>query len=294
MDSTKAFLLLLGLILMMNLGLRCTRSPAESPNPSNSQDPASVAGKTDGDSPHPATASDPTIQGSDARSWGVHGVAGPVSEIAWIGLRHRRMEMPPGHPAVPGLSAAESGLGGSQPAVAGGDPDMPDLPSLVRGLESALTLEEQASWADRIAVSGGAAAVEALVRASLHRRSIEEAEVLHEAFKGFSTEAEMEALAISLGQTDDVDLIEALVETLARGARSSTVERLARLHQEASPAPATQAVLGWAIERIRNPEAAEALARWVGTPEPPDWADAGIIALSALQSQAETTIAPSP
>lgn len=118
--------------------------------------------------------------------------------------------------------------------------------------------------------------------------------MLWEAFKGFSTEEEMNALAIGLVQTDDIGLIEALVETLARGARSSTVDQLARLHAEASMSPATRTVLGWAIERIRNPEAAEALGRWMLCPDPPEWVDAGIIAWSALQSQAARDAAPSP
>ena len=163
-----------------------------------------------------------------------------------------------------------------------------DVPSLVQGLEAASTPEEQGQWADRIAASGGQAAVDALIqavtRASLNQRSPEESEALREAFKVFSTEDDMAALAMSLGQTQDVDLIEALVETLARGARSSTVEQLVQLHDEASTPPSTRAVLGWAIERIRNLEASEALARLVRTAEWPELAHAGIIALSSLSS----------
>jgi hypothetical protein len=45
-------------------------------------------------------------------------------------------------------------------------------------------------------------------------------------------------------------------------------------------------VLGWAIERIRNPEAASALAELARRTDRPDLADAGIIALSALQAEA--------
>jgi hypothetical protein len=166
------------------------------------------------------------------------------------------------------------------------DSALQDLSSLVQGLEAASTPEEQGQWADRIAASGGQAAVDALIqavtRASLDRRSPEESEALREAFKVFSTEDDMAALAMSLGQIQDLDLIEAVVETLARGARSSTVEQLVQLHDEASTPPSTRAVLGWAIERIRNPEASEALARLVRTAERPDLAHAGIIALSSL------------
>jgi hypothetical protein len=166
------------------------------------------------------------------------------------------------------------------------DSALQDLSSLVQGLEAASTPEEQGQWADRIAASGGQAAVDALIqavtRASLDRRSPEESDALREAFKVFSTEDDMAALAMSLGQTQDLDLIEAVVETLARGARSSTVEQLVQLHDESSTPPSTRAVLGWAIERIRNPEASEALAKVVRTAEWPELAHAGIIALSSL------------
>ena len=170
------------------------------------------------------------------------------------------------------------------------DFSLQDLSSLVQGFEMAATPEQQGLWADRIAASGGTAAVQALIQAvtqaSLNPKSPEEAEILREAFKGFSTEDEMAALAMSLVQTQDIDLIEAVVDTLARGARSSTVEQLVRLHDEASTPPSTRAVLGWAIERIRNPEASHALVRLVGTAERPELANAGIIALSSIQSQA--------
>lgn len=269
MNSSKTLLVLLGLILGLNLGLRHPGGSAQRLDPANPAEAGGAWGSIGGDASDPAATSDPFMRGSDVR------VRGPGSR--WD---HAPGSEPPSYGSVTGSGSTElPSLG---------------LPSLVRGLESAVTLEEQASWADRIALSGGSAAVEALVRASLDRRSIDEAAVLHEAFKGFSTEEEMEALAGSLVQTDDFDLIEALVETLSRGARASTVERLARLHEEVSSSPATRAVLGWAIERIRNPEAAQALGRWVGAPEPPDWADAGIVALSALQSQAAAAAAPSP
>ena len=178
------------------------------------------------------------------------------------------------------------------------DFSLQDLSSLVQGFELAATPEEQGPWADRIAASGGTAAVEALIqavtRASLNPKSPEEAEVLREAFKGFSTEDEMAALAMSLVQTQDIDLIEAVVDTLARGARSSTVEQLVRLHDEAATSATAQAALGWAIERIRNPEASQALVRLVGNAEQPELAHAGIIALSSIQSQAIREPDPSP
>jgi hypothetical protein len=44
--------------------------------------------------------------------------------------------------------------------------------------------------------------------------------------------------------------------------------------------------LGWAIERIRNPDAASALAELALRNDRPELADAGIIALSALQADA--------
>jgi hypothetical protein len=176
-----------------------------------------------------------------------------------------------------------------------------DLSSLVQGFEMAATPEQQGLWADRIAASGGTAAVEALIQAvtqaSLNPKSPEEAEILREAFKGFSTEDEMAALAMSLVQIQDIDLIEAVVDTLARGARSSTVEQLVRLHDEAATSATSataQAALGWAIERIRNPEASQALVRLVGNAERPELAHAGIIALSSIQSQAIRETDPSP
>jgi hypothetical protein len=157
-----------------------------------------------------------------------------------------------------------------------GTTDSPDLDSLVSALETAPTAEEQGLWADRIAAVGGVSAVEALFRLSLTRSSPEQAEALREAFKGFSTEEEMGALASRLLQTDDHDLIEAAVETLARGARSSTVEQLIHLHEEPTTSPLGRTVLGWA----------SALAELARRTDRPDLADAGIIALSALQAEA--------
>jgi len=285
MNSARILLVMSGLILGLNLGLRRPGGLAEGPDPMHPAEVDGPWGSVGSLLSDPTAASDPFGRGSDARG---------------RGLGSSRWRRAPGSEVPPSTSPTDPRpqdlLPPDLPSPESPTPELPtpELPTLVQGLESALTLDEQATWADRIAQSGGPAAVEALVRASLHRRSFEEAEVLHEAFKGFSTEPEMEAVAIGLLQTDDPDLIEALVETLARGARASTVAQLARLHEEASASPATRAVLGWAIERIRNPEAAEALGRWVGAAEPPDWTDAGIIALAALQSQADATVARSP
>lgn len=274
MSSTKTILILLGLIVGLNLGLRYGWGPLAGSNRSDPKegsewvDEVSSEGAIASDPFDSAIASGPATQGSDA-----HG----RSHI------FRRRPVP---------------ISGPPPAGSVMDPefqDLPledfalqDLPSLVQGLEAASTPEEQGQWADRIAALGGQAAVDALfqavTRASLNQRSPEESEALREAFKVFSTEDDMAALAMSLGQTQDVDLIEAVVETLARGARSSTVEQLVQLHDEASTPPSTRAVLGWAIERIRNPEASEALARLVRTAEWPELAHAGIIALSSLSS----------
>ena len=274
MSSTKTILILLGLIVGLNLGLRYGWGPLAGSDRSDPKvgaervDEVSSEGAIASDPLDSATASAPATQGSDA-----HG----RSHI------FRRRPVP---------------ISGPPPAGSVMDPEfqnlpledfaLQDLPSLVQGLEAASTPEEQGHWADRIAASGGQAAVDALIqavtRASLDRRSPEESEALREAFKVFSTEDDMAALAMSLGQTQDVDLIEAVVETLARGARSSTVEQLVQFHDEASTPPSTRAVLGWAIERIRNPEASEALARLVRTAEWPELAHAGIIALSSLSS----------
>jgi hypothetical protein len=274
MSSTKTILILLGLIVGLNLGLRYGWGPLAGSDRSDQKEGANLAdevsseGAIASDPFDSATASAPATQGSDA-----HG----RSHI------FRRRPVP---------------ISGPPPAGSVMDPefqDLPledfalqDLPSLVQGLEAASTPEEQGQWADRIAALGGQAAVDALIqavtRASLNQRSPEESEALREAFKVFSTEDDMAALAMSLGQTQDLDLIEAVVETLARGARSSTVEQLVQFHDEASTPPSTRAVLGWAIERIRNPEASEALARLVRTAERPELAHAGIIALSSLSS----------
>ena len=272
MSSTKTILILLGLIVGLNLGLRYGWGPLAGSDRSDPKvgsewvDEVSSEGAIASDPLDSATASAPATQGSDA-----HG----RSHI------FRRRPVPISGPPPAGLVM---------------DPEFQDLPlqnsalqelsSLVQGLEAASTPEEQGQWADRIAASGGQAAVDALIqavtRASLNQRSPEESDALREAFKVFSTEDDMAALAMSLGQTQDLDLIEAVVETLARGARSSTVEQLVQLHDEASTPPSTRAVLGWAIERIRNPEASEALARLVRTAERPELAHAGIIALSSL------------
>ena len=272
MSSTKTILILLGLIVGLNLGLRYGWGPLAGSDRSDPKegsewvDEVSSEGAIASDPFDSAIASGPATQGSDA-----HG----RSHI------FRRRPVPISGPPPAGLVM---------------DPEFQDLPlqnsalqelsSLVQGLEAASTPEEQGQWADRIAASGGQAAVDALIqavtRASLNQRSPEESDALREAFKVFSTEDDMAALAMSLGQTQDLDLIEAVVETLARGARSSTVEQLVQLHDEASTPPSTRAVLGWAIERIRNPEASEALARLVRTAERPELAHAGIIALSSL------------
>ena len=269
MSSTKAILILLGLIVGLNLGLRYGWGPLAGSDRSDQKERSewvyevSSEGAIASDPSDPATASDSSIEGSDARG------------------RSRIFHRRPVSIFEPPSAVLEMAL------------ELQDLPSLVQGFEAASTPEEQGQWADRIAASGGTAAVEALIqavtRASLNPKSPEEAEVLREAFKGFSTEDEMAALAMSLVQTQDIDLIEAVVDTLARGARSSTVEQLVRLHDEAATSTTSvtaQAALGWAIERIRNPEASHALVRLVGTAERPELAHAGIIALSSIQSQA--------
>ena len=274
MSSTKTILILLGLIVGLNLGLRYGWGPLAGSDRSDPKegsewvDEVSSAGAIASDPLDSATASAPATQGSDA-----HG----RSHI------FRRRPVP-----ISGPPPAGSVMDPESQDLPLQDSALQDLPSLVQGLEAASTPEEQGHWADRIAASGGQAAVDALIqavtRASLDRRSPEESDALREAFKVFSTEDDMAALAMSLGQTQDLDLIEAVVETLARGARSSTVEQLVQLHDEASTPSSTRAVLGWAIERIRNPEASEALARLVRTAERPDLAHAGIIALSSLSS----------
>ena len=272
MSSTKTILILLGLIVGLNLGLRYGWGPLAGSDRSDPKvgsewvDEVSSEGAIASDPLDSATASAPATQGSDA-----HG----RSHI------FRRRPVP-----ISGPPPAGSVMDPESQDLPLQDSALQDLPSLVQGLEAASTPEEQGQWAERIAASGGQAAVDALIqavtRASLDRRSPEESDALREAFKVFSTEDDMAALAMSLGLTQDVDLIEAVVETLARGARSSTVEQLVQLHDEASTPPSTRAVLGWAIERIRNPEASEALAKVVRTAERPELAHAGIIALSSL------------
>ena len=278
MNSTKAIFILLGLIVGLNLGLRRSWGPEVG---SDRSDSADVDRSGDAMESHPSDSvrtSNFSSERFDARSRG-HGsrwAPSPISE-------------PPPTGSVMDAESQDLSLQ---------DFSLQDLSSLVQGFELAATLEEQGLWADRIAASGGTAAVEALIqavtRASLNPKSPEEAEVLREAFKGFSTEDEMAALAMSLVQTQDIDLIEAVVDTLARGARSSTVEQLVLLHDEASTSVMAQAALGWAIERIRNPEASHALVRLVGNAERPELAHAGIIALSSIQSQAIREPDPSP
>ena len=287
MSSTKTILILLGLIVGLNLGLRYGWGPLAGSDRSDPKegsewvDEVSSEGAIASDPFDSAIASGPATQGSDAhgRSHIIRQSPVPISGPPPAGL-----VMDPEFQNLPLQNSA-----------------LQELSSLVQGLEAASTPEEQGQWAERIAASGGQAAVDALIqavtRASLNQRSPEESDALREAFKVFSTEDDMAALAMSLGQTQDLDLIEAVVETLARGARSSTVEQLVQLHDEASTPPSTRAVLGWAIERIRNPEASEALARLVRTAERPELAHAGIIALSSLSplpSQATGEAVPWP
>ncbi|MSU83554.1 MAG: hypothetical protein EXS21_00340 [Pedosphaera sp.] len=278
MNSTKAIFILLGLIVGLNLGLRRSWGPEVGLDRSDSTDVDRSGGAMESHPSDSVRTSNFSSEGFDGRSRG-HGsrwAPSPISE-------------PPPTGSVMDAESQDLSLQ---------DVSLQDLSSLVQGFELAATPEEQGPWADRIAASGGTAAVEALIqavtRASLNPKSPEEAEVLREAFKGFSTEDEMAALAMSLVQTQDIDLIEAVVDTLARGARSSTVEQLVRLHDEAATSATAQAALGWAIERIRNPEASHALVRLVGNAEQPELAHAGIIALSSIQSQAIREPDPSP
>ena len=286
MNSTKAILILLGLIVGLNLGLRRSWGPEEVSDRSDSTDVDRSGGAMESHPSDSVRTSNFSSDGFDARSRG-HGsrwAPSPISEPPPIGSV---MDAEFQDLSLQDFSLQEFSL--------------QDLSSLVQGFEMAATPEQQGLWADRIAASGGTAAVEALIqavtRASLNPKSPEEAEVLREAFKGFSTEDEMAALAMSLVQTQDIDLIEAVVDTLARGARSSTVEQLVRLHDEAATSTTSvtaQAALGWAIERIRNPEASHALVRLVVNAERPELAHAVIIALSSIQSQAIREPDPSP
>jgi hypothetical protein len=256
MNSARTLWILMILILVLILGLRRSSGPADS------LDAADAEGRRHTVPPTPS------IGGPDGGR-----------EVPWGRFSKSGHDRRPRGPAE--LSEAEPTA--LEPD---GTTDSPDLDSLVSALETAPTAEEQGLWADRIAAVGGVSAVEALFRLSLTRSSPEQAEALREAFKGLSTEEEMGALASRLLQTDDHDLIEAAVETLARGARSSTVEQLIHLHEEPTTSPLGRTVLGWAIERIRNPEAASALAELARRTDRPDLADAGIIALSALQAEA--------
>ena len=281
MNSTKAIFILLGLIVGLNLGLRRSWGPEVGSDRSDSADVDRSGGAMESHPSDSVRTSNFSSDGFDARSRG-HGsrwAPSPSSE-------------PPPTGSVMDAESQDLSLQNFS---------LQDLSSLVQGFEMAATPEQQGLWADRIAASGGTAAVEALIqavtRASLNPKSPEEAEVLREAFKGFSTEDEMAALAMSLVQTQDIDLIEAVVDTLARGARSSTVEQLVRLHDEAATSTTSvtaQAALGWAIERIRNPEASHALVRLVVNAERPELAHAVIIALSSIQSQAIREPDPSP
>lgn len=278
MNSTKVIFILLGLIVGLNLGLRRSWGPEVGSDRSDSADVDRSGGAMESHPSDSVRTSNFSSDGFDARSRGnaSRWAPSPISEASLTG-------------SVMDAEFQDLSLQ---------DFSLQDLSSLVQGFEMAATPEQQGLWADRIAASGGTAAVEALIQAvtqaSLNPKSPEEAEILREAFKGFSTEDEMAALAISLVQTQDIDLIEAVVDTLARGARSSTVEQLVRLHDEAATSATAQAALGWAIERIRNPEASQALVRLVGNAERPELAHAGIIALSSIQSQAIREPDPSP
>jgi hypothetical protein len=174
--------------------------------------------------------------------------------------------------------------------------DAPDLQSLVMGLEGASTGQDKALWADRIAAHGGSAAVEALIRLGAAQSEPAHAEILRDAFKGLSTEEDMAALVDHLKQLHDPDWIEAVVETLARGARATTVENLARLHGADSTPASGHSVVGWAIERIRNPEASVALAELARSTDQPELSDAATIALFAIRSEGGAAVpeAPSP
>lgn len=262
MNSARTLWILMSLILVLILGLRRFQGPADSLDLADADD-RSLTGSP------PPSLSEPGL-GRRIR-WGRIPMTGTRGG-EWVSADVSNASDLP-----------ETGSTPQDPAVT---MDSADLDPLVLALEAAPTPEEQGLWADRIAAEGGANAVETLVRLSLTRSRPEQAEALREAFKGFATEEEMGALATSLVQIEDHDLIEAVVETLARGARPSTVEQLIRLHEESSTPTFGRTALGWAIERIRNPEAAPALAELARRTDRPDLADAGIIAWSALRAEA--------
>lgn len=287
MNSTGILLLLLGLILVIPLGWR--RDPVL-------PDPEGISGPAGRVPEAMASASGTPGRGSRREGSPFFVGRGPQGVGAGgMGVDPGDPWSPAGTPGSLDASSHESSLDGPGPFLDGGvDPGSPGLPSLEEGLAAAATPEQRGSWADRMASLGGAVAVDALVQASLERRSPADTAALLEAFKGFSTEEDMEALAIALSRIDDVDLIETIVETLARGARPATVDGLIRGHAEAAGRPAARAALAWAIERIRNPEAVQGLLRLVETSPGSELAEAGLIALSALRSLEAAESPPTP
>lgn len=256
MNASRALLVLMGLILVLIQGLR--RSPA-------------VSDQADGVAPEIAAG----VSVSDLHDPGPGGSNGSRGT--------RSSESIPGNPPPTTPPMGDSG----SPRASEAGESWP-LDSMIQALETAPTPDDLGLWADRIAAHGGRAAVEALIRLGLSQDDPERAEAIREAFKGLSTEEDMGALVERLPEVETPELIEAVVETLARGARASNLQELARLHGADAMPEERRWVLTWAIERVRNPEASIALAELARHTERPELADAAIIAGASLEVQSGT------
>lgn len=258
MTSPRNLLVLMGLILGLGLGLRRSTD---------------ISDHRAGGIPEIVAQQALT----DPRTLGPSGSGlEPGGSTAFRGLRPSALA--PGN--LPWRNPSMVDSGSSQESSDGAD--WP-LDSMIRALETASAPDELGLWADRIAARGGSAAVEALVRLSLSQDEPERALAIREAFKGLSTEEELAALVERLPGIEPPELIEAVVETLARGARASTLQGLVRLHGMGAMPEDRRWVVAWAIERVRNPEASTALAELASDAAWPELADAAIIAGASLR-----------
>lgn len=264
MNSLIALLVLMGLILGLSLGLRRTTALSD-------QGEGVAAEKT------------LVVSSCDSRDPGPSGPGPrPGGSTGFFGFRVFRSS-----PSISTIPARKNPpAGDSASGQESLDGESWPLESMIQALETASTHDELGLWADRIAVHGGSAAVEALIRLSLSQNEPARAEVIREALKGLSTEEDMLALVERLPQVEPPELIEAVVETLARGARASTLQGLARLHDGDAMPGSRRWVLAWAIERVRNPEASIALVELTRNAQQPELADAAIIAEASLQIEA--------
>lgn len=209
-----------------------------------------------------------------------HGNAGAAGEFAQRANAKVRVRGTAGD-ALPALGATDAAPAADLDGMPPARPE--ELESLVAAIQAASGPAEKGRLADRLASIGGQRAVEELFLLSLEEPDPANAAAIREAFKGLTSEEDIRLLASALAVTTDFDVIESVVETVSRGATAATVEYLVQVTEDPLLEPVQRYAARWAIERIRNPEAARALGKLVGRGREGEIAGAAAIALVAMR-----------